>query len=84
MTKLLEEMISQIHQLSPEEQDAIAKRHCVIASRFLAELKDEQQWKSRFTSTTDDQWDGMAAMVRQEIATGETIPVMSFLVDALI
>jgi hypothetical protein len=24
MTKLLEEMISQIHQLSPEEQDAIA------------------------------------------------------------
>jgi hypothetical protein len=45
MTKLLEEMISQIHQLSPEEQDAIAKRHCVIAkrhcviaSRFLVEL----------------------------------------------
>jgi hypothetical protein len=64
MTKLLEEMISQIHQLSPEEQDAIAKRHCVIASRFLAELQDEQQWKSRFTSTTDEQWDGMAAMVR--------------------
>jgi hypothetical protein len=73
-------MISQIHQLSPEEQDAIAKRHCVIASRFLAELQDEQQWKSRFTTTTDDQWDKMAAMVRQEIATGETVPMMSFLV----
>jgi hypothetical protein len=80
MTKLLEEMISQIHQLSPEEQDAIAKRHCVIASRFLAELQDEQQWKSRFTTTTDDQWDKMAAMVRQEIVTGETVPMMSFLV----
>jgi hypothetical protein len=80
MTKLLEEMISQIYQLSPEEQDAIAKRHCVIASRFLAELQDEQQWKSRFTTTTDDQWDKMAAMVRQEIATGETVPMMSFLV----
>jgi hypothetical protein len=75
MTKLLQEMISQIHQLSPEEQDAIAKRHCVIASRFLAELEDEQQWKSRFTSTTDDQWDEMAAMVRQEIAIGETFPL---------
>lgn len=75
MTKLLEEMISQIHQLSPEEQDAIAKRHCVIASRFLAELQDEQKWKSRFTTTTDDQWDEMAAMVRQEIATGETVPL---------
>ena len=68
MTKLLEEMISQIHQLSPEEQDA-------IASRFLAELQDEQKWKSRFTTTTDDQWDEMAAMVRQEIATGETVPL---------
>lgn len=68
MTKLLEEMISQIHQLSPEEQDA-------IASRFLAELEDEQQWKARFTATTDDQWDQMAAMVRQEIATGETVPI---------
>ena len=43
MTKLLQEMISQIHQLSPEEQDAIAKRHCVIASQFLAELQDEQK-----------------------------------------
>jgi hypothetical protein len=75
MTKLLEEMISQIHQLSPEEQDAIAKRHCVIASRFLAELQDEQKWKSRFTATTDNQWDEMAAMVRQEIATGETVPL---------
>ena len=80
MTKLLQEMISQIHQLSPEEQDAIAKRHCVIASRFLAELQDKQQWKSRFTTTTNDQWDKMAAMVRQEIATGETVPMMSFLV----
>ena len=37
MTKLLEEMISQIHQLSPEEQDAIAKRHCVIASNLINE-----------------------------------------------
>jgi hypothetical protein len=68
MTKLLEEMISQIHQLSPEEQDA-------IASRFLAELQDEQKWKSRFTATTDNQWDEMAAMVRQEIATSETVPL---------
>ena len=68
MTKLLEEMISQIQQLSLEEQDA-------IASRFLDELQDEQKWKSRFTTTTDDQWDEMAAMVRQEIATGETVPL---------
>ena len=39
------------------------------------ELQDEQKWKSRFTTTTDDQWDEIAAMVRQEIATGETVPL---------
>jgi len=41
----------------------------------LAELEDEQQWKTRFAATTDDQWDQMAAMVRQEIAKGETVPL---------
>jgi hypothetical protein len=65
MTKLLQQAISQIQQLPPEQQDA-------IASRFLAELQDEQKWESRFTATTEDRWDRMAAMVRQEIAMGET------------
>ncbi len=68
MTKLLQQVIAQIQQLPPEQQDA-------IASRFLAELQDEQEWESRFTTTTDDQWDRMAAMVRQEIATGEIAPL---------
>jgi hypothetical protein len=68
MTKLLQQAIAQIQQLSPEQQDA-------IASRFLDELQDEQKWEARFASTTDDQWDQMAAMVRQEIAMGETTPL---------
>jgi hypothetical protein len=68
MTKLLQQAIAQIQQLSPEQQDA-------IASRFLDELQDEQKWESQFTATTDGQWDQMAAMVRQEIATGETTPL---------
>lgn len=68
MTKLLQQVIAQIQQLPPEQQDA-------IASRFLAELQDEQEWESRLTTTTDDQWDRMAAMVRQEIATGEIAPL---------
>jgi hypothetical protein len=33
-----------------------------IAARFIAELQDEQ-------------WDQMAAMVRQEIANGEIVPL---------
>jgi len=68
MTKLLQQAIAQIKQLPSDQQDA-------IAARFLAELEDEQKWENRFAATTDAQWDQMAAMVRQEIANGETVPL---------
>jgi hypothetical protein len=68
MTELLQQAIAQIQQLSPEQQDA-------IAARLLSELQDEQKWETSFAATTDDQWDRMAAMVRQEIASGETVPL---------
>jgi hypothetical protein len=68
MTELLRQAIAQIEKLPPAQQDA-------IAARFLAELQDEQKWETQFASTTDDQWDQMAAMVRQEIATGDTTPL---------
>jgi hypothetical protein len=66
MTELLRQAIAQIEKLPPEQQDA-------IAARFLAELQDEQKWEASFTNTTDEQWDNMAAMVRQEISKGETM-----------
>ena len=68
MTELLQQAIAEIKKLSADQQNA-------IASRFLAELQDEQKWESRLAATTDDQWVQMAAMVRQEIATGETVPL---------
>jgi phage I-like protein len=68
MTELLRQAIAQIEKLPAEQQDA-------IAARFLAESKDEQKWETRFAATTDDRWDRMAAMVRQEIAKGETVPL---------
>jgi predicted PurR-regulated permease PerM len=68
MTELLRQAIAQIQQLPPDQQDA-------IASQFLAELQDIQKWESQFAATTDEQWDQMAAMVRQEIAAGETAPL---------
>ncbi len=68
MTELLQQAIAQIEKLPPDQQDA-------IAARFLAESKDEQKWETSFAVTTDDQWDRMAAMVRQEIAKGETVPL---------
>jgi hypothetical protein len=68
MTELLQQAIAEIKKLSADQQNA-------IASRFLAELQDEQKWESRLAATTDEQWDQMAAMVHQEIATGETVPL---------
>lgn len=68
MTELLQQAIAEIEKLPADQQDA-------IAARLLAELQDEQKWKTRFAATTDDQWDRMAAMVRQEITKGETVPL---------
>jgi phage I-like protein len=68
MTELLQQVIAQIQQLPPDQQDA-------IAARLLAELQDEQKWEAQFAATTHDKWDQMAAMVRQEIAKGETVPL---------
>lgn len=68
MTKLLEQAIDQIEKLPEDAQDA-------IAARLLADLTDEIEWTARFSATTDAQWDRMAAMVRQEIAAGDTMPL---------
>ncbi|NDJ19065.1 hypothetical protein [Myxacorys almedinensis] len=68
MTELLQQVISEIQKLPADQQDA-------IASRLMAELKDEQRWTEQFESTTDEQWERLANMVRQEIASGETVPL---------
>ncbi|HLP91314.1 MAG TPA: hypothetical protein VK184_22370 [Nostocaceae cyanobacterium] len=68
MTELLQRAIAEIEKLPAEEQNA-------IATRLLAELKDEQAWKVCFAATTDNQWDSLAAIVRQEIAAGEITPL---------
>ena len=68
MTELLERAIAQLKTLPADEQDA-------IAARLLAEMEDEQTWKAQFESTTDDQWDRIAAMVRQEISAGDITPL---------
>ncbi len=68
MTELLERVIAQLKTLPDEEQDA-------IAARLLAEMEDEQRWKAQFEATTNDQWNRMAEMVRQEIAAGDITPL---------
>ena len=66
MTNLLRQVIAQIEKLPADQQDA-------IASRLMAELKDEQRWTEKFESTTDEQWNRLADMVRQEIVGGDTV-----------
>lgn len=68
MTELLERAIAQLKALPADEQDA-------IAARLLAELEDEKRWKAQFEATTDNQWDRIAEMVRQEIAAGDITPL---------
>lgn len=66
MTELLRQAIAEIEKLPEDQQNA-------IASRLLAELKDEQLWTTRFSATTNEQWDKLTVMVREEIINGETI-----------
>jgi hypothetical protein len=68
MTKLLQRVIGEIEKLPVDQQDA-------IASRILADLKDEKAWAARFAATTDDQWDRLAEAVRLEVASGDTVPL---------
>lgn len=68
MTELLQQVILEIQKLPAEQQDA-------IALRLMAELKDEQRWTEQFESTTDEQWDRLSDLVRQEIAGGDTVPL---------
>jgi len=65
MTELLRRVIAELEKLPEDELE-------VIATRFLAELEDERMWKARFEATTDEQWDHLAEMVRQQITSGET------------
>jgi hypothetical protein len=68
MTELLERAIAQLKTLPTNEQDS-------LAAILLAEMESERIWKDKFESTTDDQWQRMADMVRQEIAAGDTTPL---------
>jgi hypothetical protein len=67
MTELLENVIAQLRLLPVIDQDA-------IAYRLLAEIQDAQRWNKSFAETTDRQWEQLADMVRQEIASENIIP----------
>jgi hypothetical protein len=68
MTELLQKVFAEIEKLPADQQDA-------IATRLMAELKDEQAWTTRFETTTNAQWDHLAELVRQDITNGEIVPL---------
>jgi hypothetical protein len=68
VTELREQAVTEIGKLPAAEQDA-------IASRILAELADEHEWETRFSATTDQQWDQVSELARQEISAGSTDPL---------
>ena len=70
MTTLPKEALTKVETLSYEVQDA-------IAARLIADFEDELAWQDRFAATTDEQWDKLADMVRQDIAVGDTMSSMS-------
>ena len=67
-SELLQRAIAVLEKLPEDEQNA-------IAARLLAEVEDEQAWAASFEATTDAQWDRLAASARQDIATGDTVPL---------
>ncbi len=60
MTALLERAVNEAATLSDDEQNA-------IAARILAEKDDESEWGCLFASTTNEQWDRLAAIARHDI-----------------
>ena len=62
MTQLLEKVLTEVHKLPPEKQDA-------IAAVILEELEDEQLWDKAF-SESEDKLVQLAHKVRTDIKEG--------------
>ena len=62
MTQLLEKVLSEVHKLPPEKQDA-------IAAVILEELEDAQLWDKAF-SESEDKLSQLAQKVRTDIKAG--------------
>ena len=68
VTQLLQQALAEIEKLPGDAQDA-------IAARILADLRNDRAWAASFKSTSAEQWDRLAALAREEISEGGTIPL---------
>ncbi len=65
MTELLEKVITELKKLPPDQQDA-------IASRWMDELKDEQQWQETLEQPQSSFLDELAKKALNESSQGNT------------
>ncbi|MDJ0660600.1 MAG: hypothetical protein QNJ42_14090 [Crocosphaera sp.] len=65
MTELLEKVITELKKLPPDQQDA-------IASRWMDELKDEQQWQETLEQPQSSFLDELAKKALNESSQGKT------------
>jgi len=77
MTHLLQRALAEIEKLPVETQDA-------VAARILVDLEDEQAWAASFEATSAEQWDRLAALARQDLASGEAVPLEDVFPDKVI
>lgn len=66
MTMRLDQAISELRKLPPEQQDA-------FADLILAELEDEQRWNQAFAQS-QDKLANLAAKVRADVRAGKATP----------
>ncbi len=65
MTELLEKVITELKKLPPDQQDA-------IASRWMDELNDEQQWQETLEQPQSSFLDELAKKALNESSQGNT------------
>ena len=67
MTALLEQVLTEVHKLPPDQQDA-------IATLILEELRDEAQWNTAFEQSREA-LARLAQKVRSEKRAGNVKPL---------
>lgn len=65
------DVLSTLVEAYENKHIAIAQLKTLPVSEQDADMENDRIWNTKFESTTDEQWDYLAKMVRQEISAGD-------------
>jgi hypothetical protein len=68
----MKKFIERLQDIPEEEQDK-------YAAVYLQELEDDQRWEELFARTTEEQWEKLVEMAREDAREGESVPLDEFL-----